>query len=179
MNVVVFVVADYNYGINVSSIREIIRMVAFKPLPEQPDFVEGVINLRGEIIPLLDFRRRFSMGVTEKKPEKRIIICRVAGTSVAFLVDKVFEVVAFSDTDVKPVRRKELGLDFRFVSGVAMYEGDLLSILETEKIFSAEESNFLADISTATEKMPASAKRKKKPSGAMKAKAKTKPAGDA
>ena len=138
-NVLIFSVGNYRYGLPVEQVKEIIRIAAFKPLPDQPPFVEGVINLRGNVIPLIDFRRRFLMGTTEKSVDKRIIICRINKFIIGFLVDVVDEVHLFEDSLLRDVSNENLGLEFKFVDKIAIYNNELISILIPENIFSREE----------------------------------------
>ena len=138
-NVLIFSVGNYRYGLPVEQVKEIIRIAAFKPLPDQPPFVEGVINLRGNVIPLIDFRRRFLMGTTEKSVDKRIIICRISKFIIGFLVDVVDEVHLFEDSLLRDVSNENLGLEFKFVDKIAIYNNELISILIPENIFSREE----------------------------------------
>jgi len=144
-NILLFTVAGYRYGIRVDQVKEIIRITAFKPLPDQPPFVEGVINLRGVVIPLVDFRRRFIMGITEKTIDKRIIICRINEFLVGFLVDSVEEVFTFREDQLRNVTQQDLGLDFRFIDKIAIRADELISILLTNRIFSKEEVDRLVD----------------------------------
>lgn len=147
-NYLLFSVGNYRYGLKVNIVKEIIRISAFKPIPDQPLFVEGIINLRGSVIPLVDFRRRFLMGITEKSLDKRIIVCKISEFLVSFLVDTVEEVFTFGEDDLKNVTNEELGLDFKFIDKVAVKDDDLISLLNADRIFSKEEITNLLSMYT-------------------------------
>lgn len=147
-NYLLFSVGNYRYGLKVDIVKEIIRISAFKPIPDQPLFVEGIINLRGSVIPLVDFRRRFLMGITEKSLDKRIIVCKISDFLVSFLVDTVEEVFTFGENDIKNVTNEELGLDFKFIEKVAVKDDDLISLLNADRIFSKEEITNLLSMYT-------------------------------
>ncbi len=143
--IVVFHIGDYGYGFPVEKVKEIIRIVAFKPLPNQPPFVEGVFNLRSRIIPLIDFRRRFLMGITEKDLAKRIIIVKYENFLAGFLVDRADEIREFSADEIKNLSGGDIGLDFKYVDKIALMENEMIAILNINKIFSPEEIAQLND----------------------------------
>ncbi len=89
---VVFDLANEVYGINIGTVREIIRMQTVTFVPDAPEFVKGVINLRGRVIPVVDLRKRFGLPVTEPTPESRVLVVDIAGNDIGVIVDAVTEV---------------------------------------------------------------------------------------
>ena len=89
---VVFDLNEEAYGVDISQVREIIRMQEITRVPRAPEFIEGVINLRGKVIPVVDLRARFSMPGTERTDEHRIVVVDVDGQDIGMVVDAVTEV---------------------------------------------------------------------------------------
>ena len=100
--VVVFRLADQIYGIEIGAVIEIIRMESITRFPGTPGFVEGIINLRGRVIPVIDLRTRFGLSVLGITTDSRIIIVETGLITIGIVVDAVAEVLRFSPTDVIP-----------------------------------------------------------------------------
>ena len=90
------------YGVNIGSVREIIRMQEITQLPRMPQYVEGVINLRGKVTPVVDLRKRFGLDVTEYTKETRIVVVDVGNQDIGVIVDAVTEVLRISTGDIEP-----------------------------------------------------------------------------
>ena len=151
--ILIFNVDDYTYGLPIENIKEIIRIVAFNPMPKQPPFVEGIFNLRGEVVPLIDFRRRFLMGVTEKDISKRIIVSRFEKYVVGFLVDHVEAVKSFNESELKDISNEKLGLDFNYIENIVLQDEQIVAMLNLKSLFSKSEIDELDNfISQKTEK---------------------------
>ncbi|HEM55171.1 MAG TPA: purine-binding chemotaxis protein CheW, partial [Thermodesulfobium narugense] len=93
IQLVVFKLANEFYGIEISSVQEIIKIQDITRVPKAPDFVEGVINLRGKIVPIVDLRKRFELGQTERTKDTRVIVVETSGNIVGFIVDLVTEIL--------------------------------------------------------------------------------------
>jgi purine-binding chemotaxis protein CheW len=139
---VCFKLADSEYGIDIFHVREIIKPVEnMTPVPQAPFFVEGVIDLRGDIIPILDLKKRFDLGKTEVGKSARIIIVKLTGANgmiVGFLVDEVAEVLRVKRSDIQPAPGKVMGIDSEYIWGVGKRAGHLIMLLDVERMLLTE-----------------------------------------
>lgn len=139
LQLVSFEVGDEEYAVPILSVQEINRMMQITRVPKSPPFVEGVINLRGKIIPVIDLRKRFGLAELENCDDVRIIVVEVAGRVIGFTVDRVNEVLRINPGIVEPPPSMVCGLDTEYVQGVGKLEDRLLILLNLEKLFSAAE----------------------------------------
>src|SRR5271154_2123844 len=103
--VVSFAIGDDHYGVDIMAVREIKGWTEITHLPRQPDYVRGVLNLRGVIVPIVDLRCRFGQGLTEATPLHIVIIVQIATKPVGLLADRVLDIVSLDAAQVKPVPR--------------------------------------------------------------------------
>lgn len=127
------------YGLDISGIREIIRPQKLTIVPKAPRFIEGVINLRGAVIPVADLRKRFDQPYNGETRRERIIICSVGGRIVGLLVDEVLEVRRYGRHEVAPAPQFLKGPDAEFFLGIARRDEDLVMILDLDRILSSDE----------------------------------------
>ncbi|MCL4516272.1 MAG: chemotaxis protein CheW [Firmicutes bacterium] len=120
-------------GINIGQIREINRLVEISKMPGTPSFIEGVINLRGEVIPVLDLLKLFEMGESVTTPDSRILVAEVNGKTIGCIVDSVNEVLRVNRIEELPDLLLQTG-DHRFVTEVAKLGDRLILILDLDKI---------------------------------------------
>jgi purine-binding chemotaxis protein CheW len=142
-----FTLADQSYAIDIMKIRQIIRPTKIRPLPEAPMFVEGVINLRGAVIPIIDLRKRFGLEIKPDK-EPRVIIVSVDKQVVGIVVDDVSEVISVSSDQIQPPPRLS-GIPSRFLSGACPAgagKDDILLILRMDEILTSEEKVSLKEM---------------------------------
>jgi purine-binding chemotaxis protein CheW len=139
-----FFVKEEQYGIEISHINEIIAMMKVTHVPRTPDFVEGVINLRGSIIPIVDIRGKFGIERKEHDMNTAIIINEVAGVNIGFIVDRVEDVLTFDDRELSEPPKFGSHIDTSFIRSVAEVDKDVILILDMEKVF---EDNELTEIS--------------------------------
>jgi purine-binding chemotaxis protein CheW len=104
-------------------------------VPQSPADVEGVINLRGKIIPVLDLRKRFGFPVGERNEQNRIIVVEVAGRVLGFIVDRVHEVLRIDSSIVEPAPAMVCSIDSDFIAGVGKLDDRLLILLDLTKLF--------------------------------------------
>ena len=145
---VIFRLGDEEFGVDILQVREIEKLEqGVTRVPKSPNFVEGVINLRGEIVPIVDLRKRFGLVVREIGHESRVVIVEVNKNLVGMMVDAVVEVLRLnvSAIDLAPTITK--GVDAYFLSGVARIGERLIILLDLERALSAEEANQLSGIS--------------------------------
>lgn len=151
LQLVSFVVGAEEYAIPILAVQEINRMMAITSVPQSPPFVEGVINLRGKVIPVVDLRKRFGMTISEETGDERIIVVEVQGETearvIGFTVDKVNRVLRIGSDIVEPAPTMACGADSEYVLGVGKLDEGLLILLSLDKLFSQRELELAASTS--------------------------------
>lgn len=131
---VVFDLAGEAYGVNIGTVREIIRMQAVTHVPETPDFVEGVINLRGRVIPVVDLRKRFALATSEHTSDSRIVVVDIAGHDIGVIVDAVTEVLRVAGASIEPASALITTEDSYYMDGIAKIGDRLLILLDLDRV---------------------------------------------
>ncbi|HAG07727.1 MAG: Chemotaxis signal transduction protein [Clostridia bacterium 62_21] len=144
--IVVFQLAEQNYGVDIAGVYEIIRMENITRVPRAPSFVEGVINLRGRIIPVIDLRKRFGMPATEHTRASRIVIVEMGGTTVGMVVDAVLEVLRIPASSIEPPPPVIHGIEAAYLRGIALWDDRLIILLNLERILYDKEKKALAQM---------------------------------
>ena len=144
LQLVTFEVAGEEFAVDILAVQEINRMMDLTRVPHSPAEVEGVINLRGKIIPVVDLRKRFNMDVSERNESNRIIVVEVVGRVVGFIVDRVHEVLRIDSGIVEPAPSMVCSIDSEFISGVGKLNDRLLILLDVNRLFSAETTKMAA-----------------------------------
>lgn len=139
LQLVTFEVGAEEFAIPILSVQEINRMMQITRVPQSPHFVEGVINLRGKIIPVVDLRRRFGLPASESHGDNRIIVVEIHGRVIGFTVDRVNEVLRISPGIVEPPPSMVSGVDSEYVQGIGKLEDRLLILLELRRLFGTGE----------------------------------------
>jgi purine-binding chemotaxis protein CheW len=139
LRIVAFRVGEELYGLEISGVREIDRMRPITRVPQALSFVEGVVNLRGAIIPVIDLGRRFGRGPIEPDRQTRIVIVSLHGQQVGLIVSSVTEVLPLAAAAVGPPPPLTFEPKARIVSGMARVKDELISILSLERLLSLEE----------------------------------------
>jgi purine-binding chemotaxis protein CheW len=129
-----FRVADEDYGVSLLEIREIIKLRAITEVPRMPEYVAGVLSLRGAITPVFDLRLRLGLPVKELFGLERIIIAKKGDSACGLLVDEVFQVIGLKGTDIEKAPQVLEGIDREFVTGIGRHEGRMLILLDLEKV---------------------------------------------
>ena len=135
----VFMLEDQPYAIDIMKIKQIIRPLKITKLPKAPDFLEGVINLRGVVIPVIDMRKRFNMSERDEEIETKVIIASVDRKIVGVVVDEVTEVVPVAKSEIQPPPKVIRGVEATYLMGVCRYQDDILLILNLDEILTSEE----------------------------------------
>lgn len=133
---VVFDLAAESYGVDISSVREIIRMQDITQVPRTPEFVEGVINLRGKVIPVVDLRKRFGFEVEEATKDTRIVVVDIGGQDIGVVVDAVNEVLRVSADAVEPPSSVITTADSEYLLGIVKLAARLIILLDLEQALS-------------------------------------------
>lgn len=135
LQLVTFEVSGEEFAVDILSVQEINRMMELTRVPQSPPEVEGVINLRGRIIPVIDLRKRFGMAAAERNDSNRIIVVEVHGRVIGFIVDRVHEVLRIDGGIVEPAPAMVCSIDSEFIAGVGKLQDRLLILLDINKLF--------------------------------------------
>ncbi len=128
-----------DYAIAITKIQEIILIKPITRIPQVPDFIEGLINLRGSVIPIVNLRKRFGLPPRDLDDETRIIVVNVHDKTVGCIVDAVTQVMRINRDQVQPPPLGVLAVNHQYLAGLAKLDDRLMIILEIEKLFEAEE----------------------------------------
>jgi len=140
IQLVTFNLDQEEYGVDVLKVREIIRMPIVTRVPNTPHYVEGVINLRGKVIPIISMRKKFGLFEVENDKQTRIMVMDVDGELMGFTVDAVSEVIRISGSEIQPSPAVvATAIDQECIAGVINQAERLLVLLDLEKMFSGEE----------------------------------------
>lgn len=137
---VVFELEHEHFGVSISAVESIIKMQPITKIPQAPAFIEGVTNLRGKILPVIDLRRRFGMPVKNLDHNGRIIVISTSETQIGMIVDAVSEVLTISPAAIEPVPAFTTQVDAGFITGIAKVEQRLIILLDLNFVLSAQEN---------------------------------------
>jgi purine-binding chemotaxis protein CheW len=126
---VVFKLGEEEYGIEILMVQEIIRPIKTTKLPNSPDYVLGITNLRGNVIPIVDLKQRFNLPISKETEGTRIIVVKQGNNAVGIYVDQVQEVVHINDKEIKLCEEIYSRIDKEFINGVASLNGRLVILL--------------------------------------------------
>lgn len=143
---VVFELANEHYGLDISAVEGIIKMQAITKMPQAPAFVEGVTNLRGTVVPVIDLRKRFSLPVLEHTKDTRIVVVYMEKTKIGMIVDGVSEVLRIPEESIEPTPPMVSTVNTAFIRGIAKLDGRLVTLLDLTKVLSYEEQSNLSKI---------------------------------
>jgi len=147
-----FFLAGEEYGLEILKVREIIGMMNITPVPRTPDFIRGVINLRGKVIPIVDLRLKFGMETTAKTDETCVIVVQAAGIQMGIVVDKVSEVLDIAGEDIEDSPSFGADVDTEYILGIGKSQGRVKLLLDIDKVLSEKDT-------TAIKKATGSAKK--------------------
>jgi purine-binding chemotaxis protein CheW len=138
-----FQLGEEIFAIDVSNVREILEFTTVTKVPQTPEFMRGVINLRGSVVPVLDMRLKFGMSITEKTVNTCIIVVEVSfegeTTIIGALVDSVQEVFELEPDQIEPAPKIGTQLRTEFIRGMGKRDDQFIIILDADKVFSSEE----------------------------------------
>ena len=143
---VTFSIGEEEFGVDILKVQEIIRTMEITKVPRAQAFVEGVINLRGKVIPIIDLRRRFGLASKVHDKHTRIIVIEMNVMIVGFVVDSVSEVLRIPTSTVEPPPPVVAGLESEYISGVGKLEDKLLILLDLDKLLSKEDVDALGQM---------------------------------
>ena len=143
---VTFRLQEETYGINVMQVQEVLRYTEIAPVPGSPDYVLGIINLRGNVVTVIDTRARFGLPPAEVSDNTRIVIIEAEKQVIGILVDSVAEVVYLKQSEIDNAPNVGTDESARFIQGVANREGELLILVNLNKMLNDEEWDEISSI---------------------------------
>ena len=146
---VAFKMGGEEFACNIKDVNEVIKMLKVTPLPRSLDFIEGMINMRGEVIPVIDLRKRFGMDTAERTKDNRIIIVEVDDNLIGLIVDSVSEVTSIPNDQIQEAPNQVAEGRTDLITGVGKINERMLIILNVENILSTEEQIALEEVSRA------------------------------
>src|SRR5579871_30587 len=136
---VVFTLAGCEAAVGIRQVREILRLGEITRMPKAPPFLEGTLNLRGKIIPVVDLKKKFQMPLLDRTDESRVLIVEIQDQMIGFLVDKVVEVLKLSMESVEAAREPVLNVGPELLDGVLHLEKRLILLLSLKKLLTLDE----------------------------------------
>jgi len=139
LQLVSFNIGSEEFGVDILKVQEINRMVEITKVPQAPHYVEGVINLRGKVIPIVDLRKRFNLELKEYDKNTRIVVVDIGGNIMGMVVDSVSEVLRLPSSTIEPAPEIITGVNSEYIKGVANLEDRLLIFLDLSKVIDMNE----------------------------------------
>ena len=146
-----FALADEEYGLEILKVREIISLCEITSVPKTPEFVKGVINLRGKIIPVVDLRKKFEMEEAETTEETCIIVVSIGIMETGIMVDKVSEVLDIGSGDIDTTPQFGSDVNTNFILGMGKVGERVTILLDIEKVLSHEDAAAMQSLTQANE----------------------------
>ena len=134
LQIVGFRIGQETFALPISLVHEIVRLPEIAAIPHAPDYVEGVMNLRGRIVPVIDLRRRLGEAAVENSRKNRVLVVDVEGRAVGLLVDSASEVLKVSEAAIEPPPNLFAEAASNYVTGVAKHQGRLIILVDLKKI---------------------------------------------
>ena len=138
-----FNLANEDYGIDIASVDGIIKLQEITTVPNTPDFVEGVTNLRGSVLPVIDLRKRFGLQQVDASRDTRIVVVNMGHSKVGMIVDGVSEVLTIPESAIEPTPPMVTTVDSAYITGIAKVEERLIILVDLTKILNTEEQKGL------------------------------------
>src|SRR5262249_27398326 len=131
-----FAIGDDQYGVDIMAVREIKGWSQITALPRQPDYMRGVLNLRGVMVPIIDLRFRFAQGMTQATPLHIVIVVQIGTRHVGLLADRVLDIVAINASQIQSVPRISRGSANDFLSGLVTIESGMIALIDLSQLLS-------------------------------------------
>ena len=144
LELVSFKIGNEEFGVDISNVKEIIKMLQITKVPNSPDFVEGVINLRGRVIPVIDLRSKLQIEKKKEDKDTRIIVVELNDNTVGFIVDAVKEVLRIPASITEAPPEMVTGYNSDFIQSVGKLEDRLLILIDLSKVLTTKEHEELS-----------------------------------
>ena len=150
LQLVTFQLGEELYGVNIMDVKEIVKITAVRPIPNAPYYVEGIFNLRSEIIPVINLHKRFQIKKLEISDEDEeleggFIILNIDNNKIGIIIDRISRVVSVSIDEIKAPPQMISGIGTEYINGVVRQEDKYLIVLDTRKLFNAKELQKIID----------------------------------
>jgi purine-binding chemotaxis protein CheW len=136
---------DESYGVPITQVQEIIRVGSVTTVPNSPDYMEGVINLRGRVLPVLNLRKKLRLSHDMATKESRIVVTEVKGKLIGLLVDSVSHVMKVSGDSVEPAPEDVLDVNTDYITGVCKLPKELIILLDLERLLKNEKTRIVEE----------------------------------
>lgn len=133
-----FNLASEEYALDITQISEIIKVRELTDIPRVPDYILGIISLRGVVVPIFDLNKRFRLGETTVTTSSRIVVCQVDELQAGLLVDSINQVITMNEENIEPPPAVLSGIDRELVSGVGRYQGRMIILLQLKSVLDIE-----------------------------------------
>lgn len=140
LQLVSFNIGEEEFGVDILKVQEIIRMLEITRVPNAPDYVEGVINLRGKVIPIIDLRKRIGMPSKDDDKDTRIVVVEIDNKVVGFIVDSVNEVLRINENITEAPPPMVSGIDSEYITAIGKLNDRLLILLDLSRVLSSEDA---------------------------------------
>ena len=149
LQLVTFMIDSEEFGVDILNVQEINKVSAITQIPGSPEFVEGIINLRGKVVPVIDLRKRFGMSAREHDERTRIIVAEMNAQTMGFIVDAVNEVLRISADSFQPPPDIVVGAHSEFFKSVANLDDKLLVLINLEKLLTRDQAESISSLAAA------------------------------
>jgi purine-binding chemotaxis protein CheW len=140
IQLIIFKIGQEEFAVNIQQVREIVRILPITPIPRSPDFIEGVVNLRGQVLIIMDLAKRLGLKGQQRGEQTRIVVVEVNETSIGMIVDDVTEVLRLGqDKIVKTPELTETDITKKYITGIGKLKDRLLILIDLAAILSTEE----------------------------------------
>ncbi|MCL4536863.1 MAG: chemotaxis protein CheW [Nitrospirae bacterium] len=148
LQLVTFTLGNEEYAVDILKVQEINRMKEITRVPNSPQYVEGVINLRGKVIPVVNLRKKFGLAERENDEQSRIMIMDIQGITMGLVVDSVSEVLRVPSGIVEPTPPMASNISTEFIKGIAKLEDRLIILLDMDRLLGRAEEAVMIEAST-------------------------------
>ncbi len=138
VQVVAFQLGQEEYAVDILNVQEIVRLLNITRVPRSPEYIDGVVNLRGNIIPVINLHKKFQIGMSGDSDDKRIVVFQFDDVKAGILVDKVSEVLYLSNSNIEETARVYNSINAELIKGVAKVGDRLLILLDLQKLLGIE-----------------------------------------
>ncbi|HTZ00849.1 MAG TPA: chemotaxis protein CheW [Xanthobacteraceae bacterium] len=135
-----FAIGDEQYGVDIMAVREIKGWSGVTQLPNQPEYMRGVLNLRGVMVPIVDLRCRFGQGLTEATPVHIVIVVQVDKKTVGLLADRVLDIISVEAAQIQPVPQVSRSMRADFLSGLVTIDETMIALIDLDRLLADRDS---------------------------------------
>ena len=143
---VIFKLCNEEYGVDIKNVQEITEYKETTKIPNAPDFIEGIINLRGNVTPIISLRKRFNLGTQEINKDSRIIIIKLEEKQIGFIVDDASQVITIDSSKIEPPHELITGVDRQYITGIGKVDEKIIIMLDLEKVLTEKEQIEITNI---------------------------------